>query len=125
VNPSRSEEPFAILNQNAAGIDVGSESLYVAVPADRDETAVKKIGTFTRDLYNLRDWLLSCKITDVVMESTGIYWQVLFDILEKGGMKVFVVNARNVKNLPGRKMDVKDCQWLQQLHHVQNRNADY
>jgi transposase len=112
----KKEGPFEILNRNAAGIDVGAESLYVAVPADRDERDVRRFGTFTRELYSVRDWLLKCKITDVVMESTGIYWQVLFDILEKAGMKVFVVNARNAKNMPGRKTDVKDCQWLQQLH---------
>jgi transposase len=116
MRQKKKEGPFAILNPNAAGIDVGSESLYVAIPAGRDEKNIRRFGTFTRDLWNLRDWLLECKITDVVMESTGVYWQVLFDILEKAGMKVFVVNARDVKNLPGRKTDVKDCQWLQQLH---------
>jgi transposase len=112
----KKEGPFEILNPDTAGIDVGAESLYVAVPVDRDERDVRRFGTFTRELNSVRDWLVKCKITDVVMESTGIYWQVLFDILEKAGMKVFVANARNAKNMAGRKTDVKDCQWLQQLH---------
>jgi transposase len=112
----KKEGPFAILNPNAAGIDVGAESLYVAVPEDRDDRNVRRFGTFTRDLIELREWLLKCRISDVVMESTGVYWQVLFDILEKAGIKVFIANAREAKNLPGRKTDVKDCKWLQQLH---------
>lgn len=104
------------INLNAAGIDIGSEIHYVAVPADRDPNAVQRFGCFTSDLYRLADWLKKCGITTVAMESTGVYWIALFQILEERGFDVKLANARHVKNLPGRKTDVQDCQWLQQLH---------
>jgi len=101
---------------NAAGIDVGSAEHYVAVPEDRDPQPVRRFDCFTVDLERLADWLEACRIDTVVMESTGVYWIPLFQILETRGFEVKLVNARHVKNVPGRKSDVQDCQWLQQLH---------
>jgi transposase len=104
------------INSNAAGIDVGSEEMYVAVPPGRDEESVRSFPTFTADLHRLADWLKSCGIDTVAMESTGVYWIPLFEILEASGFRVYLVNARHLKNVSGRKTDVMDCQWLQQLH---------
>lgn len=101
---------------NAAGIDIGSAEHYVAVPEDRDPQPVRRFECFTADLLRLADWLEQCGIDTVVMESTGVYWIPLFQILETRGFEVKLVNARHVKNLPGRKSDIQDCQWLQQLH---------
>lgn len=107
---------FEELNLDAAGIDIGSGSHFVAVPEDRDEQSVREFKSFTNDLYRLADWLKSCGVTTVAMESTGVYWIPLYEILEERGFEVLLVNARHVKNVPGRKTDVVDCQWLQQLH---------
>lgn len=104
------------VNANAAGLDVGASELYAAVPPGRDEQTVRAFGTFTVDLHQLADWLLACGIETVAMESTGIYWIPLYDILEACGMEVCLVNAHHLKNVPGRKSDVNDCQWIQQLH---------
>ncbi len=106
------------INLNAAGIDVGAESHFVAVPEGRDleGRSVRKFSSFTADLYALADWLKSCDIETVAMESTGIYWIPLFETLESRGFEVHLVNPRNIKNVPGRKTDVVDCQWIQQLH---------
>ncbi|MDE5060606.1 IS110 family transposase, partial [Wolbachia endosymbiont of Drosophila nikananu] len=105
-----------VMNPDAAGIDVGSAVHYVCIPERRDEQRVQKFGCFTEDLHNLARWLKKCKVTTVAMESTGVYWIPLFQILESYGFEVKLVNARHVKNVPGRKSDVQDCQWLQQLH---------
>lgn len=104
------------INQHAAGIDIGSRSHFVAVPEGSDEQPVREFSTFTCDLERLADWLISCGVTTVAMESTGVYWIPVFEILESHGLEVKLVNARHVKNVPGRKSDVLDCQWLQQLH---------
>ena len=104
------------VNLNAAGIDVGSAEHYVAVPADRAPHPVRRFDCFPVDLERLADGLEACGIDTVVMESTGVYWIPLFQILETRGFEVKLVNARHVKNVPGRKSDVQDCQWLQQLH---------
>ena len=104
------------LNLFSAGIDIGSKSHFVAVPEGTDEKPVREFACFTADLHRLVDWLVSCLVTTVVMESTGTYWIPLFEILESRGLEVKLVNARHVKNVPGRKTDVLDCQWLQQLH---------
>jgi transposase len=104
------------INFNAAGIDIGSTEHYVAVPEDRADKNVRCFQTFTSDLYDLANWLKECKVTTIAMESTGVYWIPLFQILEEKGFEVFLVNAHHVKNVPGRKTDVKDCQWLQELH---------
>ena len=104
------------LNLNAAGIDVGATSHFVAVPADRTEQPVQEFEAFTADLYRLADWLTECGAEAVVMESTGVYWIPLFAVLEERGFEVMLVDPRRIKNVPGRKTDVLDCQWLQQLH---------
>src|SRR5919108_6429250 len=104
------------VNLNAAGIDIGSDRHMVAVPEGRDQVSVREFGAFTADLEALADWLTQCEITTVAMESTGVYWIPLFEILERRGFEVKLVDARRVKNVPGRKSDVLDCQWLQQLH---------
>src|ERR1700686_912708 len=106
------------LNPNAAGVDSGATEIYIAVPADRDPQAVRCFATFTEDLHAAANWLKACNIETVAMESTGVYWIPLFQILEARGFKVFLVNAHHVKNVPGRKSDVSDCQWLQYLHSV-------
>lgn len=105
-----------ITQPDAAGIDIGSEVHYVCVPQDRDTQYIKKFGCFTDDIINMANWLKQCKIKTVAMESTGVYWIPVFQILERNGFEVLLVNARHVKNVPGRKTDVQDCQWLQQLH---------
>jgi transposase len=109
-------DALAQLNRNAAGIDVGAEEFYVAVPKDRDVESVRTFPTFTADIHRLVDWLSQCQIETVAMESTGVYWIPLYEILEEQGFEVFLVNARHLKNVSGRKTDVLDCQWLQQLH---------
>lgn len=104
-----------MINAQAAGIDVGASQHYVAVPPDRDEQPVRRFGAFTEDLHALAKWLRQCGVTTVAMESTGVYWIPLYQILERDGFTVKLVNARHVKHVPGRKSDVQDCQWLQQL----------
>jgi transposase len=104
------------VNLDAAGIDIGSNNHYVAVPEDRDEEPVRRFRGFTNDLNRLADWLEECGIDTVAMESTGVYWIPLFEILEDRGFDVVLVNARDFKSVPGRKTDVLDCQWLQELH---------
>ena len=101
---------------DAAGIDVGAESHFVAVPEDRDEQCVREFSAFTVDLYRLADWLKGRGVETVAMESTGVYWIPLFQVLEEKGFDVKLVDPRRLKSVPGRKTDVVDCQWLQQLH---------
>jgi transposase len=107
---------FPIINHNAAGIDIGSEEHWVAVPEDRDENPVRPFGCFTADLHAMARWLKACGVATVAMESTGVYWIPPFQILEEHGFEVKLVNARHVKNVPGRKSDVSDCQRLRRLH---------
>src|SRR5882724_4537178 len=107
-----------VIESNAAGIDVGATQVFVAVPADRAPEPIRCFETFTVELERLADWLQQCKIQTVAMESTGVYWIPLFQILEKRNIEVCLVNARHVKNVPGRKTDVEDCQWIQHLHSV-------
>jgi hypothetical protein len=114
-----------VMRPDAAGIDIGATEIFVAVPADRAEENVRSFPTFTQDLYALVDWLKQCGIRTVAMESTGVYWIPLFQILEKRGFEVCLVNARHVKNVPGRRTDVSDCQWLQFLHSVGLLKASY
>jgi transposase len=104
------------LNPHAAGIDIGAEEVWVAVPPDRDEASVRAFPTFTADLICLAEWLKACRIDTVAMEATGVYWVPLYEILEAHGFEVCLVNARHLKNVSGRKTDVLDCQWIQQLH---------
>lgn len=104
------------INLNAAGIDIGSEHHMVAVPEGRDDVSVREFGTFTADLEALAAWLKKCGVTTVAMESTGVYWIPVFEVLERHGFEVKLVDARHVKNVSGRKSDVLDCQWIQKLH---------
>jgi transposase len=113
----QSEDPgLAVVHPQAAGIDVGNGSHYVAVGPDRDPQPVRRFECFTADLYRLADWLRSCGVKTVAMQSTGVYWIPLYDILEERGFEVYLVNARHTKNLPGRKSDVQESQWLLKLH---------
>jgi transposase len=107
---------FSTINKDAAGIDIGSGEHWVAVPEDRDEEPVRCFGCFTADLHAMARWLKECGVTTVAMESTGVYWIPCYQILEEHGFEVKLVNARHVKNVPGRKSDISDCQWLQRLH---------
>jgi transposase len=106
------------IEPDAAGIDCGSQEHYVAVPSDRDPQPVRAFRTFTAELNRLADWLQQCAIKTVAMESTGVYWIPLYEILEERGFEVVLVNARHLHNVRGRKSDVSDCEWLQQLHSV-------
>ena len=111
---TRSE--LTITNPDAAGIDVGARTHYVAVPEGRAEASVRSFGADTAQLDELAQWLKDCGITTVAMESTGVYWVSLYQKLEEAGFEVLLVDAHQVKHVPGRKSDVQDCQWLQQLH---------
>lgn len=106
------------INPHVAGIDCGSAEHFVAVPPDRDPTPVRSFTTFTSDLLRLADWLVACRVTSVAMEATGVYWIPIFEILEARGLTVLLVNARHLKNVPGRKSDVSDCEWIRELHSV-------
>ena len=107
---------LTITNPDAAGIDVGSQVHYVAVPEGRAEESVRSFGAYTAQLDELVQWLKDCGIKTVAMESTGVYWIPLYQKLEEAGFEVLLVDARQAKHVPGRKSDVQDCQWLQQLH---------
>ena len=109
------QSAISLTHPNAAGIDIGSAAHFVAVPPDRDDEPVREFASFTTDLHRLADWLDACNVDTVAMESTGVYWIPLYELLESRGFTVLLVNARHVKNVSGRKSDVLDCQWLQQL----------
>jgi transposase len=106
------------IHPHAGGIDIGATQIQVAVPVDADPSPVRTFTTFTDDLLRIRDWLQRCGVKTVAMESTSVYWIPLFQILEAAGIEVCLVNARHAKNVPGKKTDVSDCQWLQYLHSV-------
>lgn len=113
------EIPWEVLeriNPNAAGLDIGAAEIWACVPEGRDAPNVQMFPTFTVDLQRLADWLEKCRVDTVAMESTGVYWIPAYDLLESRGFKVYLVNARHLKNVPGKKTDVLDCQWIQQLH---------
>src|SRR5262245_33928848 len=107
---------LVVHNPAAAGLDIGAEEIWACVPADCDAQPVRVFGTFTPDLHALADGLAQCQITTVALESTGVYWIPIYEILEARGFEVSLVNARHLKNVPGRKRDGQDCQWLQRLH---------
>src|SRR6202521_2784008 len=112
-----SDDPgLEIIHSHAAGIDVGNESHYVAVTPGRDPEPVREFGSWTADLAKMAEWLKSCGVTHVVMQSTGVYFIAVYDVLEKDGFQVCLANARETKNLPGRKTDVQESQWLLKLH---------
>lgn len=115
VQPARLEQ-LGIVHPSAAGLDISADEIVAAVPPDRDPQPVRAFRTFTVDLVRLADWLVHCGIETIALESTGIYWVPIFELLEARGIQVQVVNARHVKTVPGRKSDWNDAQWLQQLH---------
>jgi transposase len=104
------------VNQHAAGVDIGSREHWACVPREATERPVRQFGTFTADLEAMAEWFKACGVTSVAMEATGVYWISLFQILERSGLRVLLVNARQTKNVAGRKSDVLDCQWIQRLH---------
>ena len=110
------QSDLKLVNPSAAAIDIGSTMHVAAVNPDLVDTPVRTFGTFTHDLHDLAEWFRSCGVTSVAMESTGVYWIPAFEILEKHGFDVILVNARYAKNVPGRKTDVSDASWLRQLH---------
>ncbi len=113
----RSEDPgLEVMHPHAAGIDIGNSAHYVAVRPDRDPDSVRRFDCFTTDLHRLADWLQHCGVTTVAMQSTGVYWIPVYEILDARGLEVYLVNARHTKNLPGRKSDVQESQWLLKLH---------
>jgi transposase len=105
-----------VVHRDAAGIDIGSREHYVAVGPDRASQPVRVFECFTTDLHRLAEWLKECRIKTVVMQSTGVYWIPVYDVLEQHGFEVWLVNARDTRNLPGRKSDVQESQWLLKLH---------
>jgi transposase len=105
-----------IIHRDAAGIDVGNESHFVSVPPDRDPQPIREFGSWTAALEEMARWLKQCRIRTVVMQSTGVYWIALHDVLQRHGLEVNLVDARGTKNVPGRKTDVQECQWLRKLH---------
>lgn len=119
---SRQQSPQTVtmpcVHPNAAGLDLSQTEIWAAVPADRTPTPIRRFGTFTPDVLALADWLTACHIDTVAMEATGVLWIPVYEVLEARGFQVYVVNARHVKNVPGRKSDVQDCQWIQYLHSV-------
>ena len=105
-----------IIHANAGGVNVGNESHHASVPPDRDPDPVREFGCWTDDLVRMAKWFKACRIDTVAMQATGVYWIGLYDILEQHGIRVIVVNAQHTKNVPGRKTDVQECQWLRKLH---------
>jgi len=121
VSPKGGEEKsqsgsIRIMHTHAAGIDIGSRIHYVAVGADHDKEPVRSFGCLTPDMHEMARWLKACQVETIAMESTGVYWIPVMQVLESYGFEVFLVDARQAKNMPGRKTDVKDCQWIQELH---------
>jgi len=118
VMSKRSErlEQLAVVHPNAAGLDIGAREIWACIPPDGQGENVRPFGTFTPDLYQLADWLEQNGVDTVAMESTGVYWIPAFEILEARGFQVYLVNARHIKHVPGRKSDYADCQWIQKLH---------
>jgi transposase len=112
----KKKNAFPILYPNAAGIDIASKEHYVAVNPSMDDQPIRAFGSFTEDLHQLASWLVKCKVDTVALEATGIYWVNLYLILEEYGFDVVLVNAKHVKNVSGKKSDVKDAEWLRQLH---------
>src|SRR6201981_4045917 len=105
-----------VVHPDAAGIDIGNEFHYVAVPPTRDSQPVRRFGCTTSELKEMAVWLKQCAIRTIALQSTGVYWIAVYDILEQAGFEVYLVNANQTKNLPGRKSDVQESQWLMKLH---------
>lgn len=123
---NKNVDSFEIINPNAAGIDIGADEHWVCVPSNRDKNNVRRFRAFTCDLYEIANWLLKCGVDTVAMESTGVYWIPLFQVLEAKGIEVNLVNARHVKAVPCRaKTDRLDCQWIRKLHACGLLNASF
>jgi transposase len=121
----KTTQSLPVLQPDAAGVDIHPRSIYVGVPQDRASVTVRSFGSYTPDLMEIADWLAECKIRTVAMESTGVYWIPLYEVLEDRGFEVLLVNAHHIKNVPGRKSDVADSQWIQFLHAVGLLRASY
>ena len=122
---SQSLENLAVIHPNAAGLDIGAREIWACVPPGRDPESVKRFSTFTPDLQVLVDWVVACGADTVAMESTGVYWIPVFEMLEARGLKVYLVNAWHLKHVPGRKSDYLDCQWIQKLHSLGLLNGSF
>ncbi len=118
-------DPLTVNHRDAAGLDIDSASVWVSVPADREAEPVRQFGMATPDWIALAEWLKACGIKTIAMESTGVYWNPPYEILEERGVKVYLVNARHAKNVPGRKKDEADAQWLRRLHTFGLRNNSF
>jgi len=116
AQPKVDWKALEVMHPDAAGIDIGGSEHWVAISPDRDEQPVRCFECFTADVERMADWLASRGVRSVAMQSTGVYWMPVFEILQQRGMEVYLVNARHTKNLPGRKSDVAECQWLLKLH---------
>ena len=114
-----------VIHPNAAGLDIGSEEIWATVSPERTSEPVRQFGTYTPDLYALADWLAACGVDTVAMEATGLYWIPVYEVLEARGFQVYVVNARHIKNVPGRKSNLQDCQWIQGLHSIDLLSASF
>jgi transposase len=125
VKRTKTIEEVAVVHPNAAGLDIGASEIWGCVPADREGERIQVFGTFTPDLQHLADWLLANEVDTVAMESTGVYWIPVFELLEARGLTVYLVNARHIKHAPGRKSDYQDCQWLQKLHMLGMLSASF
>jgi len=121
-NPEKGGKPkidwkaLEIVHPDAAGIDIGGSEHWVAISPERDEQPVRCFDCFTADLEQMADWLVERGVRSVAMQSTGVYWIPVLEILQQRGLEVYLVNARHTKNLPGRKSDIAECQWLLKLH---------
>ena len=122
---SKRLEQVEIVHPNAAGLDIGRQEIYACVPPDRTGETVQTFGTFTPDLNRLADWLIANTVDTVAMESTGVYWIGAFELLAARSLKVYLVNGRPIKHVPGRKSDVQDCQWIQKLHALGLLNGSF
>lgn len=118
-------EGLPIVNLHAAGIDVAASSHMVAVPPDSTADSVREFGSFTSDLHDIAQWLRDCQVTTVAMESTGVYWRALYLVLIGHGFEVYLVNARHVKNVTGKKTDQDDARWIQKLHSCALLNSSF
>ena len=116
AGPKVDWKALEIVHPNAAGIDVGGSEHWVAVSPERDPEPVRSFGCFTADLRAMAEWLIERGVGSVALQSTGVYWMPVFEVLEQHGLEVFLVNAQHTKNVPGRKSDVQECQWLLKLH---------
>jgi len=125
IRISAENESIHVIEQNACGIDVGAASVFVCVPRERDTHPIREYTTFTADLRSMAEWIKQCGITTIVMESTGVYWIPVFEILDEYKFEVKLVNAHHVRNVPGRKTDVSDAEWLQRLHSYGLLNGSF